>query len=300
MMLHLFVFIMDYSNNNYWTIFDRNSNIDVFLLLPCTGVTKYENVLFSDKDLYSRWKILINRQISLYKNYNVYIPYYRQMSFDKYFDSDWESNDAIKIAYNDVYEAFNYYLNYYNNDNGIIFSGFSQGAYLLFLLLMDIDINFICSYNFGWVCYEDILQKLNSKNIYLSEHEEDLNCIIPYDCEDFYVNDTFVLPKNKIGYSVNPLTWNTSKEYVTSKFNKGACFINDEGKLETEINNFCGAYLSDRGTIKIVGIDADKYSSENSRSFPYGYYHLHCIDFFYRNIEENMIRRVNKFNQLTT
>ena len=66
-----------------------------------------------------------------------FAPYYRQAGLNAYELSAEEREPYLDSAYEDVKDAFLYYLENYNDGRPIILAGFSQGANLSIRLLKD-------------------------------------------------------------------------------------------------------------------------------------------------------------------
>lgn len=69
----------------------------------------------------------------------MFAPLYHQMSLITYseFTWQWQETEFFQTAYDDVVEAFEYYLRNHNNGRGIVFIGHSQGSHVLTKLLQD-------------------------------------------------------------------------------------------------------------------------------------------------------------------
>jgi hypothetical protein len=118
---------------------------------------------------------------------------------------------------------------------------------------------------------------------------------VSFNSEAEDVTDSIIVPKGVKTLSINPLTWTTDTTPVDESFNMGACFTDADGNISDEIYQFCGAYIDDdRGTLKVTGIDEDKYSVENE-FFAKGVYHIYDCGFFYRNLQYNVAERVEAY-----
>lgn len=67
----------------------------------------------------------------------LYVPYYRQAHLRSYSQYDNGGENALKLAYNDVKNAFKTYLEHYNNGRPIIIASHSQGTTHAIKLLKD-------------------------------------------------------------------------------------------------------------------------------------------------------------------
>ncbi len=68
----------------------------------------------------------------------MYAPLYRQMTIGTYYgDEPWDETPYLAIAYEDIAEAFDYYMSEHNQGRDIVLIGHSQGAHLLAQLIED-------------------------------------------------------------------------------------------------------------------------------------------------------------------
>lgn len=148
---------IDYNSSVHWAVFngvDINGNVvgpsadslkaDVFFVYP---------TLFTDKKD-SRWnasvtdsvinadvlKWVIPFQAAAWADAGrLFVPYYRQNHYRAFFEPYLEQGglEAQIVAYNDIKNAFDYYLEHINNGRPILLAGHSQGAIHLKRLLKD-------------------------------------------------------------------------------------------------------------------------------------------------------------------
>lgn len=140
----------DYSNMDYWAAHPEKSDladfvpdenlldnqklaeIDVFFIHPTTFLKKSENWNFSFDDTETReWteKGPIKHQSTVFNGTcRVYAPFYRQAHIKSYFKAQSGGYQALELAYQDVKNAFEYYLNHYNNGRPFIIATHSQGT----------------------------------------------------------------------------------------------------------------------------------------------------------------------------
>ena len=69
----------------------------------------------------------------------MFAPLYHQMTLQTYraFRSDWQETEFFQRAYDDVVEAFEYYMRNHNEGRDFILIGHSQGSHILTRLLQD-------------------------------------------------------------------------------------------------------------------------------------------------------------------
>ena len=98
-----------------------------------------------------------------------------------------------------------------------------------------------------------------------------------------------------VGYELSPEFSTDVKEYSVSVPNSvtvlGISAKTVPGAVVEEIPHLTGCYLdSSRGTLKLPDISPEEYSSS---LFPDGVYHLYDYQFFFRNLQENVGKRVD-------
>ena len=67
----------------------------------------------------------------------MFVPYYTQANLRSYTELESGGREALLKAYNDVKQAFIYYMEHHNNGRPIIIAGHSQGSTHGMLLLKD-------------------------------------------------------------------------------------------------------------------------------------------------------------------
>ena len=107
-----------------------NNPVDVFYIHP-TGF--FEKEWNSDMDksrsAYERTEIMLGNQASAFnESCNIYAPEYRQATYYSFFDRDGNGMKALDLAYDDVENAFDYFIEHFNNDKPFIIASHSQGA----------------------------------------------------------------------------------------------------------------------------------------------------------------------------
>ncbi|GIR73695.1 MAG: hypothetical protein CM15mP76_04220 [Prochlorococcus sp.] len=81
------------------------------------------------KSAYERTEIMLGNQASAFNgSCNIYAPEYRQATYFSFFDKDDNGKKALDLAYEDIENAFNYFLEFFNNGKPFIIAAHSQGA----------------------------------------------------------------------------------------------------------------------------------------------------------------------------
>ncbi len=276
----------------------ENLKADVFYIYPTLITDKKNNTWNADVFDENQNNIIRNTAIQYQasawaKAGKIYSPLYRQVHYRSFFHP-FTNNGGIsagEIAYNDIKNAFIYYINHLNNGRPIIIAGHSQGAVHCKMLLRDffdgteLKDKLIAAYLVGTSIDEDYFKEI--KPMYN-----------PKENKGFVSWNTFRKnrkPKKNIdpGYfswknnsvAVNPITWDKSN---TTEFfqHKGLLFY--DKKIYSK-------------SVKIKVEDGIIWSNV-PRKIPNRIvlsliknYHVGDINFFWKDISENAVTRVENF-----
>ena len=203
------------------------------------------------------------------------------------------------MAYEDVKDAFTYYLENYNQGQPIILAGFSQGADMCIRLLKDCfaqeEVNdlLVACYAIGWSITEEELAEY--PHLRFAAGEADTGVIISFNSEAEMVTDSLMIPEGTHTLAINPLNWETDGTPAGKEENLGACFTDYSGAIVTEIPQLTGACIDPvRGALKVPDVTAEEYPPVLS-IFSDGVYHLYDYQFFYRNLQENVSVRLEAY-----
>ena len=300
----------DYSNLNYWSShplkwdpsdsiprplrkLKRDSLVDVFFLHPTiyTGELK-DNKLNADiDDAYLNAKTdysSILYQASIFNQHaRIYAPRFREAHYGAYFQKDRaKALAAFDLAYEDVKNAFEYYLQYLNDGRPIIIASHSQGTTHALRLLKDYFENkplqkkLVAAYVLGMGIPKDYFTSLR-----MCENETQTGCICGWRTfrKDFLPD--YVIAEKGNSFVTNPLTWKTTDEYASRKMNKGSVLY----KFNKVYKKTADARIYE-GVLWI-----------NKPKFPWAFlyktknYHIADFNLYYMNIKENVGQRINSY-----
>jgi hypothetical protein len=303
--------VPDYSKLDYWAAHPDKSDpsdsvpaplrselqpgrdVDVFFVHPTTFTDEKDsstsNASIDDAFLNSKTdNSTILSQASVFnRSARIYAPRYRQAHIHMYFISDSvKKKAAFDLAYSDVRNAFQYYLDHFNNGRPIIIASHSQGTTHTQRLLKEffsgstLRNKLVAAYLIGMP-----VPKNAYPDIPVCRDSTQTGCFVtwrsfrqgyedrPYDVMD---SNTAV---------VNPLTWSTSPETAPKERNHGAVLYKFN-KVYTKTND-----ATIHGNILWISKPrfpgASFYRSRN--------YHIGDINLFYLNIREDVQRRVSLF-----
>lgn len=316
-----------YSDMNNWAYYAHGDNkiSDLFFICPTVdiGETGDKSMKLSNEKVRNNFIGAINMEIGIYdENSTVYAPFYRQATMTVSLPpNNDEFEDRLDIAYSDIREAFIYYLENCDPSRPLIIASFSQGTIMAKRLLKEffgddsLRKRLVAAYLIGWSITREEYDEMPW--IKPAEGETDTGVVIAFDAEAEDIDDTIMVKKGVKTVSINPLNWRTDSIPATKESNKGACFTDYDGKIHREKAQLTGAYLKpDRGTLVPTDIRAEHYPSplfihglpypegfllNGYRYFPdglifgNGVYHIYDYIFFYRNLQENVRKRLESY-----
>jgi len=264
----------------------------VFFIHPTTltgaNGSKDWNASIADQELNNRTDAsTIRFQASIFNTAGrVYAPRYQQAHLHSYYGTDRNSGKkALDLAYNDVKTAFQYYLEHEHQGRPFIIASHSQGsthAKRLIKELIDSSVlkdKMVVAYLIGVAIFKD-----EFKNIQPCQHPQDTGCSISWrtfrddiDPSDYKTSDKIL--------ATNPLSWKTTEEYIPKTENKGA-ILRDFDKIYLELVDA----RVDNGILKV-----SKPKFPGSVFYTTKNYHIPDLNFFYFNIRENAVQRVEAF-----
>lgn len=295
----------DYSLEQNWAYLETGESekdADIFFVTPTVymGAEKEFNMSLEDDETKASFLGAINMEKGIYDdNARFFAPYYHQAGLNVYTLEAEEREQYMEIAYEDVKEAFEYYMENYNEDRPVILAGFSQGADMCLRLMKDCFDEkenaelLIACYAIGWSITEEELEQY--PHLTFAAGEKDTGVIIAFNSESEEITDSLMIPEGTKTLAINPLNWKTDGTVADKDLNEGACFTDYEGNIVEEIPQLTGAYIDDaRGALKVTEVTPEEYGP-GLDVFEEGIYHLYDYQFFYRNLEENVQDRIEAF-----
>jgi hypothetical protein len=275
--------------------YQPDSTIDVFFLHPTT-LTSVEdtawNATVADPELNLKTDYTsILYQASIFNEYRVFAPRYRQAHIRSYFTTDTATAlQAFEIAYQDVRAAFMYYLEHYNGGRPVIIASHSQGTTHALRLVKEFfdstgkQRQLVAAYLTGMYIPGNYFQTLQ-----ICKTPEQINCYCGWRTYQVDYTPDFVL-KEKIQSSVtNPLTWGTSNDFAERKLNEGSILR----KFNRMYHNVSDARIS--GGI----LWTTKPKFPGSFMLRTKNYHVGDLNLYYLNIRNNLRQRVAAFKKQT-
>lgn len=304
--------VPDYANIVYWAAHpDKNDpsdtvplplrntegekKADVFFLHPTTLVgprengnnnAKIDDPFINHKTDYSP---IIYQASAFNESARIFAPRYRQAHIGMYSEKDSASKyAAFNLAYEDVKNAFVYYLKYENKGRPIIIASHSQGTTHATRLLKEffdgkaLMKQLVCAYLVGMGVKKESYEKIP-----ICTDSTKTGCFVSWrtyrkDYSDNWANrlDTSIVV-------VNPVTWKTTNEIADKSLQQGAVLYN--------LNKVYTNTQSTQAEGSALWVSHPRFPG----SFLYRKknYHAGDINLFYVDIRKDASRRIEYFLQ---
>jgi len=301
----------DYSNLNFWAAhpwkhdlsdslpkklyknFKPDSTADIFFLHPTSYTSRsmphgwnapIDDSIINRKTDYSS----ILYQASIFNEAGrVFAPRYRQANYFAYFPADTAAAiAAFDKAYADIKNAFEYYLQHYNNGRPIVIAAHSQGTTHAKRLLKDyfeatpLQNKLVVAYLVGMPVEPDYFSTIPA-----CINPNQTGCVCSWRTFKEGNTDKFIDNEKFTAIVTNPLTWDTAQISVTRQFNKGAVLLKFN-KLKTKV---AGA------TVHNGVLWTEKPHFFGSSFIKNPNYHIGDYNFYYLSVRENVQQRINAF-----
>ena len=220
----------------------------------------------------------------------VYAPRYRQAHYHAYFtrSKGSEARKAFNLAYEDIVEAFFFYLENWNEGKPFIIASHSQGTTHAIRLIQEhiesspLKKHLIAAYLVGMPVPADSFQ-----NIEACQNKDQTECYCSWRT---FRRDH--IPKNHNAENnlvvTNPLNWTLGEEYVDATHNIGSVIFLEKGYIP----GLADAQVHEG----LLWVSKPRFKGSWLLISPI--YHRGDYNFFYANVRENAMNRVvNYFNQ---
>jgi hypothetical protein len=276
-----------------WNDVQDKAAVDIFFIHPTTytghpGEKDWNGSLDDEKLNVRTDKFPIRYQATVFNSVGkIYAPRYRQAHFDCFFTKKTaDAAKALALAYDDVSASFQYYLDHYNQGRPFIIASHSQGTWHAKQLIAEyidgqpLQQQFVAGYLVGLTVPADLY-----KTITPCEKPDDTGCICSW--RTFRENH---IPK-KLHFAdtnivvTNPVTW-------------------DKSKPSSDQQEQLGAVLRDFYSVYPHLVHTSIYEDLlwiNRPKFPWSFllttknYHIADYNFFYADIRQNALLRVNAY-----
>lgn len=300
----------DYRNPDYWAAspfkYDPSDNTprggldtssdakaDVFFIHPTT---------YTDPKMPMGWNADINNealnrktdastilyQASVFNgNCRVYAPRYRQANLQAFYTRDTlRAQAAFDTAYEDVRNAFLYYLKHFNKGRPIIIASHSQGTLHAGRLLKEFFENkplqkqLVCAYVIGMPVFVNYFHTLKP-----CEDSNQTGCFVAWRTFRQGYIAPYIEKEKTRSFVTNPLVWNSDTLLAPSSLNLGGVLRN--------FHKILPGVVHARIHGNILWVNKPRFFGSIFLRNPN--YHIADYNLFYENIRENVATRILSF-----
>lgn len=232
----------------------------------------------------------------------IYAPRYRSVRMPVWSAADKDSIDkATGLAYQDVRQAFDYYMAHYNQGRPIIIASHSQGTLHTVRLMRELFDNkplakqLVAAYLVG----NTIADMPWFQQIPLCSSSTQTGCYVTWNTMlDGGDPQHWIAEKGLRQIEcVNPLSWKADTAAVPASENPGSIPMMDYHALLSELpplqSGVVGARCGEEGMLWIA--QKPSVSGYTAALFAGASYHTYDINFYYASIRENAVLRVNNY-----
>jgi len=298
----------DYKNYDHWAAFPQIKNIadlvpvksklksnqtnaltDVFYVHRTTLLNRWRwNADIRDLKLNKQTdEEAIRNQVSIYnESCRIYAPRYRQATLYSFFDKSGSGSKALDLAYQDIKDAFSFYLDHYNQGRPIIIAGHSQGAEHVKRLLKDffdgkeLQKQLIVAYLIGMPVQENTFEEIPP-----SKSPSQTGCFVCWSTFGWGIVPNYFQEAYRTSVCTNPLTWDKDEEYGSFLKHIGSVPLNFKRIDKHIIDAKC-----EEGVIWIHNRKKCSYIP-----LPLKNYVVMDLNLFYMNIRENLKLRIHHY-----
>lgn len=288
------------------------AEVDVFFVHPTTffGTAAWNQSLDDGSTNQLTDAFVLRGQASVFNSCcKIYAPRYRQATIYSFMDNTGSGSAALKLAYEDVERAFDYFIEHYNQGRPFILAAHSQGSVHVRTLLekritgTPLRERLVAAYPIGFGIDRDEMAKA-VPDVPVCESADQIGCAVTWNA---------IGPQAaKFGDSsksicVNPLTWHADGAAAEASLNLGGVaypgtfegtladvkgvppdFVNAKPVVEVGVAD---AQCID-GMLRVMDIHSQNYSA---RPMGRDNYHIYDYNLFHMNLRKNVETKVAKY-----
>jgi len=236
---------------------------------------------------------------------NCFAPYYRQLGLESLKMPVQDFLDNIRYPYEDLKNAFYYYMDHLNGGRPFILVGHSQGSALLQELLRlefsdgQFDRQFIAAYVSGFSMVHSDFEVF--PHLKLAQAADDIGVIITYNSSAKGRKPSRVIRPGAV--CVNPLNWRHDGQYAGKELNIASVLF-EYKKFSIARKHFTGAQVDEETGMLLIDSDAlnklmhMRLGFLNHVLMNRGSLHMLDIALFHRNLQYNAAIRIQRFLEL--
>lgn len=301
----------DYSDLHYWAAhpwkhdpsdslpkslqkkFHPDSTVDIFFLYPTSYTEKtmpygwnapVDDSALNRKTDYSS----ILYQASIFNQAGrVFAPRYRQANYFAYFPTDTAAAiAAFDKAYTDIKNAFEYYLQHYNNGRPIVIAAHSQGSTHAIRLIKEffdgtpLQNKLVVAYLAGMPVAPGYFNHIPACTA-----PDQTGCVCSWRTFKDGYTDSFVQKEKYTAIVTNPLSWDTAQTSISRKSNPGSVLLNFK-RIKPHVAS-ATVHAGVLWTIKPRFFGNIFLKNPN--------YHIADYNLYYLSVRENVQQRIHAF-----
>ncbi len=275
------------------------TGVAVFFVHPTSYFKKTWNQPLDDPS--ANWTVderVLRHQATVFNSCcDIYAPRYRQATFFSFMDTSGDGEEALNLAYGDVVDAFNNFLQRIEPNQPFILAGHSQGTRHATQLLSEhiagtpLMERMVAAYLVGFSVSLDQLGAVPA-----CDHANQTGCVVGWNAMEGEGVGAFGDTANLL--CTNPLSWRTDSTYVGHAENLGAIGYPTYGPAEADedvqqmhvVAAIADAQCVD-GQLAVQDLRSDAFPSRmlgNSM-------HIYDYSLFHMNIRENVAQRIASY-----
>ena len=295
---------------------DRQSTaaVDVFFVHPTTffGTAGWNQALDDTATNQLTDMFVLRGQAAVFNGCcKIYAPRYRQATIYSFMDNSGSGKAALKLAYEDVERAFDYFIEHHNQGRPFILAGHSQGSVHVRTLLerritgTPLRERLVAAYAIGFGIDREEMAKAVS-DVPVCESAEQISCVVTWNAIGPRAQPWGDPRKN---ICVNPLTWRADGAPAAASLNLGG--VAYPGTFEGTLADVKGVpqeFVDAKPVLEPGVADAQcvdgmllvkEIHSTHYAARPMGKdnYHIYDYNLFHMNIRKNVEQRVAHYLQ---
>ena len=227
---------------------------------------------------------------------NFFAPYYRQITIESWTEPENVVEERFETAFADIQAAFRYYLAHFNHGRPFVLAGHSQGGKAVIELLKQcmndsLYRRMIAAYPLGYPVKDGDL----SPYLRPAANAAGVGVCVTFNTVDAPSKLPPLLSGSR--FAINPLNWRTDTVTAPKENHLGTVFTAPDGQIASERAGYISARLDESTkALVITGPDPTEFFTPSLAGlFPPGNYHVVELNFFSRNLQQNVKERAAAF-----
>lgn len=300
---------------------EESAKVDVFYIHPTTYYgTDVVNASIDNPTANAITDSMLKVQAASFNSVaRIFAPRYRQMALFLFAPNEDALQTPLNIAYEDIRQAFRYYIENLNQGRPFIIAGHSQGSNHGQRLLIEEVVGKPCADRFvaawipGLALPRSMLDTPVGGGLAACSTSQQVGCVALWETfgEGFTNRAAWISEQvywspgrqrwvsatlDQLLFSVNPMTWNEGADVAPASMNLGAVPFGVPGTSFQSVLPALVSVRNDQGYLMArPALPEDLFVSGESLMGDALIYHMHDFNLFWMNIRENARERVHAF-----